>query len=92
MLYQLSYSRNYWFRIFILNAFDAIFNISRNLVEIAVFSGLNVLFSAFENSDANIYVFFLSPNALKKLYPIFAPLFFERPVQSGNLLNIVQFV
>jgi len=44
---------------------------SRNLVEIAVFSGLNVLFSAFENSDANIYVFFLSPNALKKLYPIF---------------------
>jgi hypothetical protein len=46
----------------IQNAFDAIFNISRNLVEIAVFSGLNVLFSAFENSDANIYVFFLSPN------------------------------
>ena len=76
MLYQLSYSR-----IFCCseNKFlnkDAIFNNVRNLVETATFSGLNVLFSAFENSDANIYVFFLSPNALKKLYPIFCTFIF----------------
>jgi hypothetical protein len=50
---------------------------------------LNVLFSAFENSDANIYLFFLSPKKDKNFTRFFITLFFERPVQSGNLLDIV---
>ncbi len=63
MLYQLSYSRNYEVPNFHSGLTDAIFNVSCNLVEIAVFSGLNVLFSAFENSVANIYYFFFLQKA-----------------------------